>query len=179
MALGAAFTLRHRIPRTSANSFEPYFHPRMLAFSLGLFAVAAVVRRRAWLAVVLVAGAALVHVTTGLWFAILVGVAIVALHPAVRRLSIVLGVAAGAALIWALLAGRLTSSLTPMDQAWLAALQSKDSLFPSQWPVWTWVANLGLPVVLALVHHRRAARGDATDEDRPSCGEGWPLSPCS
>ena len=34
-ALGAAFTLRHRIPRTSANSFEPYFHPRMLAFGVG------------------------------------------------------------------------------------------------------------------------------------------------
>ena len=37
---GAAFTLRHRIPRTSANSFEPYFHPRMLAFGIGLLAVA-------------------------------------------------------------------------------------------------------------------------------------------
>ena len=34
VALGAAFTLRHRIPETSANSFEPYFHPRMLAFGL-------------------------------------------------------------------------------------------------------------------------------------------------
>src|SRR5687767_13451468 len=32
VALVAAFTLRHRIPQTSANSFEPYFHPRMLAF---------------------------------------------------------------------------------------------------------------------------------------------------
>jgi hypothetical protein len=30
--LRAAITLRHRIPRTTANSFEPYFHPRMLAF---------------------------------------------------------------------------------------------------------------------------------------------------
>ena len=46
VALGAAFTLRHRIPRTSANSFEPYFHPRMLAFGLGALAVAAVLRRR-------------------------------------------------------------------------------------------------------------------------------------
>ena len=34
-ALGAAFTMRHRIPRTSANSLEPYFQPRLLAFGLG------------------------------------------------------------------------------------------------------------------------------------------------
>ena len=46
MALVAAFTLRHRITRTSANSLEPYFHPRMLAFGLGLLALAALLRRR-------------------------------------------------------------------------------------------------------------------------------------
>lgn len=78
-ALIAAFTLRHRITRTSANSLEPYFHPRMLAFGLGLLAIAALLRRRLWLAVALVAAAAAVHVTTALWFAVLVGVAILTL----------------------------------------------------------------------------------------------------
>ncbi|HXK32414.1 MAG TPA: hypothetical protein VNM91_00190, partial [Dehalococcoidia bacterium] len=69
IALGAALTLRHRIPRTSANSLEPYFHPRMVAFGLGALAVAALLRGRRLAAVALVAAAALVHVTTGLWFA--------------------------------------------------------------------------------------------------------------
>ena len=41
----------------------------------------------------MVAAAAVVHVTTGLWFAILIGVAIVVLDPHVRRVSIALGVA--------------------------------------------------------------------------------------
>jgi len=45
VAILAALTLRHRIPRTSANSLEPYFHPRMLAFGLGLLAVASLLRR--------------------------------------------------------------------------------------------------------------------------------------
>src|SRR5262245_55493474 len=76
IALGAAFTLRHRIPRTSANSFEPYFHPRMLAFAIGLLAVAALLRRRYLVAVALVAIGAVVHVTTALWFSLLIGVAL-------------------------------------------------------------------------------------------------------
>src|SRR5690349_9013986 len=45
-ALIVAFTLRHQITRTSANSFEPYFHPRMLAFGVGLLAIAAYLHRR-------------------------------------------------------------------------------------------------------------------------------------
>ncbi len=130
IALGAAFTLRHRIPRTSANSFEPYFYPRMLAFSVGLLAVAAILRRRAWLAIVLVACAVLVHVTTGLWFAVLIGVAIVVVHPQLGRASILLGIVALMIGGWALAIGQLSSSLIPMDEVWLAAVQSKDSLFP-------------------------------------------------
>ena len=75
LALVAAFTMRHHITRTSANTFEPYFHPRMLAFGVGLLAVAAFVHRRHWLAVVLTVAAAAVHNTTGLWFALLIGTA--------------------------------------------------------------------------------------------------------
>ena len=48
IAFAAAVTLRHQIPRTNANSFEPYFHPRMLAFGAGALALAAVLHRRFW-----------------------------------------------------------------------------------------------------------------------------------
>ena len=41
LALGALITLRHHIPRTSVNSLEPYFQSRMLAFGLGMLALAA------------------------------------------------------------------------------------------------------------------------------------------
>ena len=45
-ALGAAFTLRHAIAKTGANTLEGYFHPRQLAFALGLWGVAMFLRRR-------------------------------------------------------------------------------------------------------------------------------------
>ena len=40
LALIAALTLRHRIAETGVNTFEGYFHPRVLAFAIGLLAVA-------------------------------------------------------------------------------------------------------------------------------------------
>jgi hypothetical protein len=165
VAILAAFTLRHRIPRTSANSFEPYFHPRMLAFGVGLLAVAALLRRRAWLTIGLVAVAALIHVTTGLWFSMLLGVALIRLEPALRRLAIVGAVVAVGGGAWALLAGPLQTSLTRMDAVWLQAVASKDSLFASQWPLWAWLANLALLAILWWAHHRRQRTGHATPED--------------
>ena len=87
LALGAALTMRHRIPRTSANSLEPYFHPRMLAFTLGALAVGALLHRRDRIAIALVACCAVIHITTALWFAILIGVALVVLDSAWRRLA--------------------------------------------------------------------------------------------
>ena len=42
--LAALMTLRHRITQTGANSLEPYFQPRMLAFALGAWAIAAYLR---------------------------------------------------------------------------------------------------------------------------------------
>ena len=45
-ALVFAATLRHRITKTGANTLEGHFHPRMLAFAIGVFALAAVMRRR-------------------------------------------------------------------------------------------------------------------------------------
>lgn len=165
MALGAAFTLRHRIPRTSANSFEPYFHPRMLAFSLGALALAAVLRRRFWTAIALVGVSAVVHITTAMWFAILIGMALAVLDPRLRRFALIGAAAAALFVGWALVSGPLTASLTQMDGSWLEAVASKDSLFASQWPAWAWAANLGLLVVLWWAHRRRQAHGSATAED--------------
>jgi hypothetical protein len=165
VALGAALTLRHRIARTSANSFEPYYSPRVVAFGVGMLAVAAVQRRRPWLAIVLVGMAALVHVTTALWFAALVGVAIVILEPGFRRLVLPATVAGVGFVVWALLTGPLQGSFATMDDTWLQAVASKDSLFAQEWPIWAWVANLGMLAVLwgALAFRRR--RGDALAED--------------
>ena len=166
VALAALFTLRHRIPRTSANSFEPYFYPRMLAFSIGLLAIGALLHRRTWAAVMLVAAAAAAHVTTGVWFGVMIGVAAAVLDPAVRRLTIAGIAVAAIGLGWVLVASPLGASPSRMDPAWLMALQSKDSLFPTAWPAWAWIANLALPVLVWQVHRVRSARGHATPEDR-------------
>ena len=164
-ALGAAFTMRHRIPRTSANSFEPYFHPRMLAFGLGALAVAAVLRRRAWLAVALVAAGAVIHVTTALWFAVLVGVGLAVLDAWLRRLAIAGAVVAAVVLLLAVAMGPLSGTLTAMDDTWLQSVASKDSLFATTWPVWAWAANLGFLGLLWWAHQTRTRRGEATAED--------------
>ena len=165
VALAAAFTLRHRIPRTSANSFEPYFHPRMAAFGLGVLAVAALLHRRVWTAVALVGATALVHVTTAMWFAVLIGVALLVLDPRFRRLGAAAAVGAIAFLAWAVSAGPLRASMTTMDAVWLQAVASKDSLFATQWPAWAWAANLAMLALLWWAHRRRTANGASRPED--------------
>jgi hypothetical protein len=48
-AVGAALivaTLRHHIAKTGANTLEGYFHPRMIAYGLGIFALGFVLKRR-------------------------------------------------------------------------------------------------------------------------------------
>lgn len=174
-ALMLAVTLRHRIPRTSANSFEPYFHPRMLAFAVGALAVAALLDRRAEAArgtggrtaaaLALTAASVVLHPTTGVFFGILVGAALMV---ADRRLRP--WIAAGAALTagigaWALLAGPLRDRLVVMDAPWRLALASKDSVFPGDWPAWAWMANLALFGIWAWAHagRRRAGRATAAD----------------
>jgi hypothetical protein len=165
-ALAAAFTLRHQITRTSANTFEPYFHPRMLAFGIGVTAVAACLHRRAWLAVALVALAGATHTTTGLWFAVLVGIALVVNDPWWRRIAVPGALVAAGVAAWALLAGPLRGRLVPMDDIWLQAVASKDSLFASEWPFSAWAANLGTLALLWGAHRFRVSRGHATLEER-------------
>ena len=165
-ALAAAFTLRHRIPRTSANSFEPYFHPRMLAFGFGALAVAALLRRRPLTAVALVGVTTLVHITTGLWFAVLLGVAIAVSVPGLRPAMMVAAAAGLVAAVWTLAAGPLREGLVTMDTTWRQAVASKDSLFATEWPLWAWAANLGLVVVLVWAYMMRRRRAEATPEDK-------------
>ena len=165
LALGAALTLRHRIPRTSVNSFEPYFSPRMLAYGLGLLAVAAILSRRRWWAVALVAVSAAVHITTALWFGVLIGVALLVLEPRLRRVTLPAAAAVGIILAWGVTAGPWRSSVITMDGPWLQALAVKDSLFATGWPAWAWMANVGLLIVLWWAHAVRRRRGEATRED--------------
>ena len=165
LALAAAFTLRHRIPRTSANSFEPYYHPRMIAFGFGVLAIAAVLRRRPWVAVALVGISAIVHITTAMWFAVLIGVALAVLDARLRRLAIAGSVGAAAFLLWAVTTGPLRASLTTMDAVWLEAVAGKDSLFATGWPAGAWAANLAMPAILWWAHRRRQAQGVARSED--------------
>lgn len=164
-ALGAAFTMRHRIPRTSVNSLEPYFNPRMLAFGLGTLAVAAVLRRRPWFAIGAIAVSALIHITTALWFAMLVGVALAILDAALRRWAMGGAILALLVLVWAATAGPLRAANVTMDDVWMQAVASKDSLFANDWPLWAWLANLGFLGLLWWAHRWRARRGDATPED--------------
>lgn len=164
-ALGAAFTLRHRIPQTSANTFEPYFHPRMLAFAMGMLAVGAVLRRRGWLAVGLVGVSAVVHPTTAIWFAGLLGVALAILKPTFRRLAGLAALTALATLLWGVSLGPLRAMSVTMDPVWLRAVASKDSLFADQWPMWAWLGNLGTLAVLWGAHLVRRRDGTATRED--------------
>ena len=165
-ALAAAFTLRHHITRTSANSFEPYFHPRMLAFGVGLLAVAAYLHRRAWLAVVLIAVAAAVHTTTALWFAVLVGSALIVSEPRWRRIAIPAGMLGVAVAAWAVIAGPLSGRLVVMDDIWLQAVASKDSLFANEWPVSAWAVNLGTLGLLWLAFRYRTTHTTVTAEER-------------
>jgi hypothetical protein len=166
VALGAALTLRHRIPRTSANSLEPYFHPRMLAFSLGALAVAAVLHRRDRIAIALVACCAVIHITIALGFAVLIGVALAAIDPLWRRLGwLALGTAI-IVLFGSVTVGPLQGALTAMDSVWLQAVASKDSLFATQWPVWAWGANFASLGLLWWAYRTRSRRGDATAVDR-------------
>lgn len=166
VALGAALTLRHRIPRTSANSLEPYFHPRMLAFSIGALAIAVVLHRRDRLAIALVACCAVIHVTTALWFSILIGVALALLEPVWKRLGWLALRMALIVLIGLAIVGPLRGTLTTMDEVWLQAVASKDSLFATQWPAWAWAANFASLALVWWAYRARARRGDATPVDR-------------
>jgi hypothetical protein len=158
VGLLAALTIRHAISKSGTNTLEGYFHPRQLAFAIGALAVAGFLRGRVIAAIALVAGAGALHPTTGLWFAIWLGVASFVAEPRLRPaigIAVLAGALAGG---WLLTSGPLAGRLITMDQEWLATLASKDYLFPLEWPAAAWLVNLGyIPVILLLYRRRRDA----------------------
>jgi hypothetical protein len=153
-------TFRHRIAKTGANSLEGYMHPRMLAFALGVFALAAVLTRRILWSCVWTLLAACWHPTTALWFGLAVGGALLTSRATRRQqvLAVVAGLAIGG---WIVLFGPLAGRFVIMDPAWLAVLSEKDYLFPHQWPLYAWVLNLAYPIVIVAIYRRRRRLGVA------------------
>jgi hypothetical protein len=167
LAFAAALTLRHAIAKTGTNTLEGYFHPRQVAFALGLLAVACFLERRDRIAIALVAAAGVAHTTTVMWFAAWLGVALWIDRPAWRR-SMAAAIAAGTGIaIWALFRGPLAGRLVQMDAAWLAVIADKDYLFPLAWPVDAWMTNLVSVPVIAFAWRARQRAGLLVDRETP------------
>ena len=155
-ALCAALTLRHAVAKTGANTLEGYFHPRQLAFALGLFALGFFLDRRERVSLVLVVCAVALHPTTAAWFAVWLGVAVWVARPEWRRGVIVAALAGVAAGVVALARGSLAGHLVRMDPDWLAVVADRDYLFPLAWPVNVWVTNLvTIPIIAVCWRIRR------------------------
>ncbi len=158
-ALIAALTLRHAISRSGTNTLEGYFHPRQLAFSFGVLALAGFLRKSRALPIALIVAAGLLHPTTALWFAIWIGVATMVEEQQSRLPLGLVAAAAGLFGIWCLVAGPLAGRLAAMDQEWLATLATKDYLFPFSWPTDVWVVNLAYAPLIIWLYRRRLAAG--------------------
>ena len=165
-ALVLLMTLRHRITRTSANTLEGYLHPRVLAFGICVWAIVAFLRGRPVVAVALVGGAALLHPTTALWFALWLGVAIASADPRWRPALAAGTAVAGTLGVWLIWFGPLKTQLVHVDEPWLAVLTIKDYLFASDWPAYAWLANLSYPVITWAGYRMRASRGLAHPRER-------------
>jgi hypothetical protein len=161
----AAFSLRHRIAKTGANSFEGYFHPRFAAFVLGLAAFGWLVRGRQTRAWIFVLSALALHPTTGAWFAVVLGVAWLAAGRRGQTVAIVVGtsIALGAAAVSWLASG---GGLERMDEAWLAVLAERDYLFSSGWPAYAWAFNLGSAALVVALYRTRRLAGRAAAGER-------------
>ncbi|RPI50913.1 MAG: hypothetical protein EHM55_20185, partial [Acidobacteria bacterium] len=160
-ALAALVTLRHRITQTGANSLEAYFQPRMLAFALGAWAVAAYLRGRGAAAVALVLIAFILHPTTALWFGIWIAAALACSDRQWRAPVAGLCAVGAAAGAWAVTVGPLRGHLARMDPQWASAMAGKDYIFPSDWNASFWLVNLSYLLVAAGIHHLRRRRGIA------------------
>ena len=163
--LAFALTLRHQVMNTAVNTLEGYFHPRMLAFSIGITALLLFLRGRSLLALGVAAVAGLLHPMIGLWFVIWIGVASIVADPRTRLIvsgATLAGLAMVAVMvIWGPLQGRLVL----MDDTWLAVLASKDYLFPNDWPWVTWLVNLGYGAAIGAIYwFRRSAVGVSARE---------------
>ena len=157
IALGAALTLRHAIAKTGANTLEGYFHPRELAFALGLCAVAGLLARRNALAIVLLLAGAAIHPTTALWFFVWLAVAAWFARPAWRPALLACAAASIVVGVIAVTRGPLSAHLVRMDADWLAAIGEKD-LYPFEWPLDAWLTNvIAVPILFFAWRARRRA----------------------
>ena len=156
--LAALMTLRHRITQTGANSLESYFQPRMIAFALGAWAIAAYLRGRAAAALAILALAFAVHPTTAMWFAICAGAAIFVTDKTWRVPLAVIAVAGLLFAGWAVLSGPLRGHLHHMDPEWASAMIGKDYIFPSDWSASFWLVNLSYLIVVAAIYAYRLHR---------------------
>jgi hypothetical protein len=161
-ALAAMLTLRHAVPYSGVNTLEAYFHPRLVVFAAGVFSLAWVIRGRIWPALALTAVSTLLHPTTALWFVMLIGVAVMVSRPAARRPLAICAVVAMPLAAWAVTAGPLNGRLVRMDAEWLAAIGTKDYLFPDRWPTYAWLINLAYPVLIGVLLYARRRSGRLT-----------------
>lgn len=160
-ALTIAWTLRHRISRTGANTVEGYLHPRMLAFAAGLAGVVAILRGRPWIAAAFVIVSAVVHPTTAVWFGIWIGVATIVSDVRHRRAWLAAAGAVAAAAALFLWLGPFRTRFVRIDDEWLSVLAVKDYLFPTAWPPFAWVTNLGYAAIVAGTYLYRRRNGFA------------------
>jgi hypothetical protein len=160
--LAALLTLHHRITETGANTLEAYFHPRILACALGLWAIASYLRGRGTPALAFIAGAFLIHPTTAVWFGIWVTVALAASERKWRAPLAGLALIAGLAVFWMIWLGPLRGHLVTMDPRWASVLAGKDYIFPFDWTPLFWIVNLGYAAVIVAVYQLRRRRGLAT-----------------
>ena len=155
IAFLTALAIKHRIADTAVNTLEPYLHPRLLAFAVGLSATATFLHGRTWPALLIAALSLLFHPTTGLWFVVLLLVATIASdrdarHPLIGLCGVISLISIG------VLTSTLRSQLVIMDADWSAVLQSKDYLLATNWPLSTWFLNLGLgAIIFGIYDHRR------------------------
>jgi hypothetical protein len=163
--LAALMTLRHRITQTGANSLESYFQPRMIAFALGAWAIAAYLRGRGAASLALVAVAFAIHPTTAMWFAIWIGVALLVSERAWRGPLAVIAVIGACLAAWAVTLGPLRGHLDRMDPLWASAMAGKDYVFPSDLNASFWLVNLSYLAVASGVYALRRRRGVATPRE--------------
>jgi len=159
LAFVAALTLRHAIAKSGTNTLEGYFHPRQLAFSLGVLALVMLMHQRVLVSAALVVAGGLLHPTTALWFSIWIAIA-ACVNDRRWRLPLMLAVAATVIVgAWMVAAGPLAGRLVTMDDEWLGTLETKDYLFPLEWPLYAWVLNLICAPTIFYIYKRRSVMG--------------------